>query len=147
MNTENDTQVAEVQTTWRDENGNVDVDAVREVLECGEPIDHEVEQAMLAALDEIERLRAANGPSTCHASLPGQPCRPKICTYGTTSASLGDYNGKFGDTGFEAYLARCVRCGAPFAGIAPSGVYSDEPGFESSVQWTRIPYAPEGGAL
>lgn len=146
MNTEKTTEATDQPQGWRDENGNIDVDAIREVLECGDRIDHEVEQRLLALCDEVEALRVT-GPGTCHASLPGQPCRPKICTYGTTSASLGDYNAKYGDTGFEAYLARCVRCGAPFAGIAPSGVYSDEPGFESSVQWTRIPYAPEGGAL
>lgn len=36
----------------------VAVDAVREALECGDPITPEVERAMLAALDEVEALRA-----------------------------------------------------------------------------------------
>lgn len=36
----------------------VDVGAVREALECGEPIDHGIERAMLAVLDEVEALRA-----------------------------------------------------------------------------------------
>lgn len=82
------------------------------------------------------------GPGRCRSSRTGSQCRPKISTYGDTSASLGDYDHKHGDAQVETYLARCQLCGGVFVGIAPGGVYSDEPDFDSRVMWVRF----EGGA-
>jgi hypothetical protein len=121
---------------WR-EDGRVDIDAVRAGT-------HDVNDsaAVLESLcDEVEELRAAKGPGRCQTGKAEQLCSPKISTYGTTSASLGDYD-SLGDAGAETYLARCRNCNAVFVGIAPMGVYSDEPGFDARVVWVRV----EGGA-
>lgn len=85
-----------------------------------------------------------NEPGPCPAGV-GDHCHPRIATYGTTAASLGDYNGKLGDSAFEAYLARCLRCGAVFAGLAPGGVFADEDGFEDRVLWVPMPEARTDG--
>lgn len=132
-----DSNIRDALAPWLDRWDRVDVDAVR----AGTPDLADAPAILESLCDEVERLR---GPRRCHAGRAGDPCRPQLATSGTTSASLGDYDSKLGDAAVETYLARCKRCGAVFVGIAPGGVYSDEPGFADRVQWVPVTGAEAG---
>ncbi|MFG3340582.1 hypothetical protein [Glycomyces sp. NPDC048151] len=56
MSKQNDNQTAEARQGWR-EDGHVDVDAIREIVESGEVTKHRAEDQLLALCDEVERVR------------------------------------------------------------------------------------------